>query len=60
MLGLVSLDSSIMGKRNGLLCKSDRAENRPVRWESGDTVVTINFECMGRRTFVKVEYYVIK
>lgn len=60
MLGLVSLDSSMMGKRNGLLCKSDRAENRPVSWECGEIIVAINFECMGRRTFVKVEYYVIK
>lgn len=25
------------------------AENRPVRWECGDIIVTINFECMDRR-----------
>ena len=31
------------------------AENRPVRWECGDTVVTMNFDRMGRRTFYKEE-----
>ena len=31
------------------------AENRPVRWESGDTVVTMDFDRMGRRVFYKEE-----
>ena len=31
------------------------AENRPVRWESGDTVITMNFDRMGRRVFYKEE-----
>ena len=39
------------GIRDGL----DDAENRPVRWESGDTVVTMNFDRMGRKTFYKEE-----
>ena len=29
------------------------AENRPVRWEQGDVVVTMDFDRMGRRTFYK-------
>ena len=29
------------------------AENRPVRWESGDTVITMSFDRMGRR----VDYF---
>ena len=24
-------------------------ENRPIRWENGDTVITMSFDCMGRR-----------
>ena len=61
MLGLGSLDSSMMGKRNGLLCKSDRAENRPVRWECGDAVVTMDFDRMGCRTlYLKRDYLDVK
>ena len=29
------------------------AENRPIRWQSGDTVITMAFDRMGRRTFYK-------
>ena len=25
------------------------AENRPIRWQSGDTVITMSFDRMGRR-----------
>ena len=31
------------------------AENRPVRWERGSTVVTMDFDRMGRRVFYKEE-----
>ena len=37
------------------------AENRPVRWESGDTVITMNFDRMGRRTlYLKRDYLDVK
>ena len=39
------------GIRDGL----DDAENRPVRWECGNTVITMNFDRMGRRVFYKEE-----
>ena len=29
------------------------AENRPIHWQSGDTVITMDFDCMGRRIFYK-------
>ena len=31
------------------------AENRPVRWECGDTIVAMDFDRMGRRVFYKEE-----
>ena len=31
------------------------AENRPVRWVRGSTVVTMNFDRMGCRVFYKEE-----
>ncbi len=31
------------------------AENRPVRWQSGDTVITMAFDRMGRRVEMRTE-----
>ena len=31
--------------------KTYNAENRPVRWEQGDVVVTMDFDRMGRRSY---------
>ena len=31
------------------------AENRPIRWESGDTVITMAFDCMGRRIEMRTQ-----
>jgi hypothetical protein len=33
----------------GYAVKNDDAENRPVRWEQGDVVITMDFDRMGRR-----------
>ena len=31
------------------------AENRPIRWQSGDTVITMAFDRMGRRVEMRTE-----
>ena len=33
------------------------AENRPIRWQSGDTVITMAFDRMGRRNVLTFTYY---
>jgi hypothetical protein len=39
----------------GYAVKTCNAENRPVRWGRGSTVVAMNFDRMGRRVFYKEE-----
>ena len=38
-----------------LSCCCLQIKKRPVRWESGDTVITMDFDRIGRRTFYKEE-----
>ncbi|MGN0844488.1 MAG: hypothetical protein ACI4QT_04620 [Kiritimatiellia bacterium] len=38
-----------MKTSTGTLRVTYNGENRPVRWENGDTVITMSYERMGRR-----------
>ena len=55
MRAFVNGNQTLIQTSTGIWSVTYNAENRPVRWESGDTVVTMNFDRMDRRTFVKVE-----
>ena len=48
-------NQTLIKTSTGIWSVTYNAENRPVRWESGDTVVTMDFDRMGRRTFYKEE-----
>ena len=40
-------NQTLIKTSTGIWSVTYNAENRPVRWECGDIIVTINFECMG-------------
>jgi YD repeat-containing protein len=42
-------NQTLIKTSTGVWSVTYNAENRPVRWECGDIIVTINFECMDRR-----------
>ena len=46
-------NQTLIKTSTGIWSVTYNAENRPVRWELGDTVVTMDFDRMGRRTFYK-------
>ena len=46
-------NQTLIKTSTGIWSVTYNAENRPVRWECGDTVVTMEFDRMGRRTFYK-------
>ena len=48
-------NQTLIKTSTGIWSVTYNAENRPVRWESGDTVVTMDFDRMGRRVFYKEE-----
>ena len=48
-------NQTLIKTSTGIWAVTYNAENRPVRWERGNTVVTMNFDCMGRRVFYKEE-----
>ena len=48
-------NQTLIKTSTGIWSVTYNAENRPVRWESGDTVITMNFDRMGRRVFYKEE-----
>ena len=39
----------------GIWSVSYNAENRPIRWQSGDTVITMSFDRMGRRVEMRTQ-----
>ena len=46
-------NQTLIKTSTGIWSVTYNAENRPVRWEQGDVVVTMDFDRMGRRTFYK-------
>ena len=48
-------NQTLIKTSTGIWAVTYNAENRPVRWERGSTVVTMNFDRMGRRVFYKEE-----
>ena len=46
-------NQTLIKTSTGIWSVTYNVENRPVRWECGDTVVTMDFDRMGRRTFYK-------
>ena len=48
-------NQTLIKTSTGVWSVTYNAENRPVRWESGDTVITMNFDRLGRRVFYKEE-----
>ena len=46
-------NQTLIKTSTGIWSVTYNAENRPMRWECGDTVVTMDFDRMGRRTFYK-------
>ena len=48
-------NQTLIKTSTGIWSVTYNAENRPVRWECGDVVVTMNFDRMGRRVFYKEE-----
>ena len=55
MRAFVNGNQTLIKTSTGVWSVTYNAENRPVRWESGDTVITMNFDRMGRRVFYKEE-----
>ena len=54
-------NQTLIKTSTGIWSVTYNAENRPVRWESGDMVVTMNFDRMGRRTlYLKRDYLDVK
>ena len=48
-------NQTLIKTSTGIWSVTYNAENRPVRWEQGDVVITMNFDRMGRRVFYKEE-----
>ena len=48
-------NQTLIKTSTGIWAVTYNAENRPVRWERGDTIVTMDFDRMGRRVFYKEE-----
>ena len=42
-------NQTLIKTETGVWSVTYNAENRPIRWESGDTVITMSFDRMGRR-----------
>ena len=42
-------NQTLIKTETGVWSVTYNAENRPIRWESGDTVITMAFDRMGRR-----------
>ena len=42
-------NQSLIKTETGIWSVTYNAENRPIRWQSGDTVITMSFDRMGRR-----------
>ena len=42
-------NQTLIKTETGIWSVTYNAENRPIRWESGDTVITMTFDRMGRR-----------
>ena len=55
MRAFVNGNQTLIKTSTGVWSVTYNAENRPVRWECGDVVVTMNFDRMGRRVFYKEE-----
>ena len=49
------LNQTLIKTSTGVWSVTYNAENRPVRWERGNTIVTMDFDRMGRRVFYKEE-----
>ena len=48
-------NQTLIKTSTGIWSVTYNAENRPVRWECGNTVITMDFDRMGRRVFYKEE-----
>ena len=48
-------NQTLIKTSTGVWSVTYNAENRPVRWERGNTVITMDFDRMGRRVFYKEE-----
>ena len=48
-------NQTLIKTSTGVWSVTYNAENRPVRWEQGDVVITMDFDRMGRRVFYKEE-----
>ena len=54
-------NQTLIQTSTGIWSVTYNAENRPVRWESGDMVVTMDFDRMGCRTlYLKRDYLDVK
>ena len=42
-------NQTLIKTKTGIWSVAYNAENRPIRWQSGDTVITMSFDRMGRR-----------
>ena len=50
-------NQTLIKTETGIWSVTYNAENRPIRWQSGDTVITMSFDRMGRRNVLTFTYY---
>ena len=48
-------NQTLIKTSTGIWSVTYNAENRPIRWQSGDTVITMSFDRMGRRVEMRTE-----
>ena len=48
-------NQTLIKTETGIWSVTYNAENRPVRWQSGDTVITMSFDRMGRRVEMRTQ-----
>ena len=48
-------NQTLIKTETGIWSVTYNAENRPIRWESGDTVITMAFDRMGRRVEMRTQ-----
>jgi len=46
-------NQTLVKTSTGIWSVTYNGENRPIRWERGDTVITMDFDRLGRRTFYR-------
>jgi len=46
-------NETLVKTSTGIWSVTYNGENRPIRWERGDTVITMDFDRLGRRTFYR-------